>query len=161
MQPTPANLKRWRELSHQNPCLMYAVRSGDGSPHRISDFLSSEELHELELYKCVYRPLGIEYQVALSLPAPAPLVLGLALNREARDFTDDEVRALDTLRPHLVQAYRSAQLLTERNRALASVACRRTTSRVVSGTTSRVGCRRGDHGMGSPPVTRVSRSLSR
>jgi hypothetical protein len=39
--------------------------------------------------------------------------------------------------------------------------CRRTTSRVGVRTTSRVGLRRADHGMGSPPVTRLSRSLSR
>lgn len=122
VQPTRRELGRWQELSHQNPCLMHALHSGDGSARRISDFLSREALHELELYRAVYRPLGIEYQVSLTLPAPAPLVLGLALNRGARDFTDEEVRALDTLRPHLAQAYRGAQLLTERARALASVA---------------------------------------
>ena len=39
--------------------------------------------------------------------------------------------------------------------------CRRTTSRVGAGTTSRVGLWREDHGIGSPPATRLVRSLSR
>jgi len=39
--------------------------------------------------------------------------------------------------------------------------CRRTTSRVGSDTTSRVGLRPGDHGMGPPPGTSARRSLRR
>ena len=38
------------------------------------------------------------------------------------DFTDLEVSLLDALRPHLVQAYRHAQLITEHRRALEGVA---------------------------------------
>lgn len=121
-QPTAQELVRWQRWAHQNPCLQYTLRSGDGSPGRISDFLTPAELHELELYNEVYGPLGIEYQVAFCLPAPAPLVIGIALNRCRADFDDDELELLDILRPHLIQAHRRLQLLSSQRLALESVA---------------------------------------
>jgi DNA-binding CsgD family transcriptional regulator len=111
-------LEVWEQWSHQNPALMHMLRTGDGSARRLSDFLSADELHELELYSHVYGPLGVEFQVAVGLPAPQPVVLGIALNRFHRDFTDHEVVLLNALRPHLVQAYRRVQLLSERHRLL-------------------------------------------
>lgn len=119
---TQDQLEVWQKWSHQNPCLMYVLRTGDGSARRLSDFLTSDELHELELYEHVYGPLGVEYQLSAALPAPGQTVLGIALNRRDRDFSDGEVALLDALRPHLVQAYRHAQLITEHRRALEHVA---------------------------------------
>jgi DNA-binding CsgD family transcriptional regulator len=121
-QPTAAELEVWRCWAHQNPCIGHVLRTGDGSARRLSDFLSSEELHSLELYTEVYGPLGIEHQVAVSLATPAPLVIGIALNRIHRDFDDDEVRLLDILRPHLIQAHSRAQVVSNQRLALESVA---------------------------------------
>lgn len=121
-QPTAAELDKWRRWAHQNPCLQHTLRTGDGSAKRLSDFLEPEELHRLELYSDVYQPLGIEYQLSLCLPAPAPLVIAIALNRAESDFSDDEVQLLDTLRPQMVQAYRRLQLLSDKRRALERVA---------------------------------------
>jgi hypothetical protein len=98
------------------------MNTGDGSARRLSDFLTGEELHLLELYTFVYGPLGVEFQVAVGLPAPEPSMVGIALNRADHDFTDEELKLLDALRPHLGRAYRTAQLLTERRRALESIA---------------------------------------
>ena len=117
-----AQVDAWERWSHQNPSLLHMLRRGDGSACRISDFLSRDELHALELYVHVFKPLGVEYQVAVGLPAPQPVVVGIALNRLTSDFTDDEVALLNVLRPHLVQAYRRVQLLDERRRVLESVA---------------------------------------
>ena len=76
----------------------------------------------MELYTFVYGPLGVELQVVVGLPAPGPSVVGIALNRADNDFTDEELKLLDALRPHLGRAYRTAQLLTERRQALESIA---------------------------------------
>jgi DNA-binding CsgD family transcriptional regulator len=119
---TQTEIELWQKWSHQNPSLMYMLRTGDGSAKRISDFLTTDELHGLELYTYVYAPLALEYQLAVALPAPQPTVLGIALNRAEMDFTDEEVALLDSLRPHLVQAYRNAQLITEHRHALDRVA---------------------------------------
>ncbi len=116
-----AQVAAWERWSHQNPSLIHMLRTGDGSACRISDFLSRDELHHLELYEYVFKPFGIEYQVAVGLPAPQPVVVGIALNRVTSDFTDDEVALLNVLRPHFVQAYRRVQLLDERRRVLESV----------------------------------------
>lgn len=118
---TSDQIASWERWSHQNPALMHMLRTDDGSAKRISDFLTPDDLHRLELYMEVYGPLGIEYQLSVALPAPRPTVIGLALNRGHEDFSDEEVELLDALRPHLVQAYRHAQLITEHRRALEQV----------------------------------------
>jgi hypothetical protein len=120
--PTPAEMDAWSRWSHQHPPLMRSLETGDGSARRLSDFLSSDELHRLELYTDLYGPMGVEYQLAVGLPAPQPIVLGIALNRGDHDFSDDEVDLLNLLRPHLVQAYRRVRLLAERSQALDSIA---------------------------------------
>lgn len=144
---TPDEIEVWQKWSHQNPALMYMLGSGDGSAKRISDFLTPDELHGLELYQYVYAPLGVEYQIAVALPAPRPMVLGIALNRMDADFTDDEVALLDALRPHLVQAYRNAQLIQAHHRALEQ----------VTGALEEEG--RAFHVVGDPPSAPVARLL--
>lgn len=124
-RPRPVSsdeIEIWQRWAHQNPCLMHMLKTGDGSARRISDFLTSDQLHQLDLYRHVYEPLGVEYQLSVALPAPRPVVLGIALNRRDSDFDDDEVDLLDAMRPHLVQAYRHAQLISEHRRALEQVA---------------------------------------
>jgi DNA-binding CsgD family transcriptional regulator len=98
-------------LVQQNPILQYQDRTGDGSAHRLSDFLSAEALHGLELYQRVYKPRGVEFQVAIGLATKRPLVVAFALNRQHTDFSDRELQVLDALRPHLVQAHRNVQAL--------------------------------------------------
>lgn len=66
--------EHWTRLAHQHPIFTHQQRTGDGSTHTISDFLSRREYRELELYRELYGPSGIEYQIAFGLPAPQPLV---------------------------------------------------------------------------------------
>ena len=58
--------------------------------------------------------MGVESQLAFTLPARPPLVIGIALSRGDEDFTDAEVALLGLARPHLIQAYRNAELATAR-----------------------------------------------
>jgi DNA-binding CsgD family transcriptional regulator len=46
------------------------------------------------------------------LPAPAPLLVGVVLNRCGRDFSERDRALLNLLRTHLVNAYRNAQART-------------------------------------------------
>ncbi|HEY1989568.1 MAG TPA: LuxR C-terminal-related transcriptional regulator [Acidimicrobiales bacterium] len=107
----PEVLKAFSDLVQQNPVLQHQRATGDGSARRLSDFLSQDELHQLELYQRVYQPLGVEFQVAVGLTAKAPLVIAFALNRKHADFIDDELALLDSLRPHLIQGYRNVQAM--------------------------------------------------
>lgn len=112
----------WNRWSHQNPMLMHMMRTGDGSTHRLSEYLTREELHRIELYVQLYGPLRTEFQMAFALPAPQPLVIGVALNRERHDFDSDEVTIAEALRPHVMQAYRRIQLIAEQRRAMTRIA---------------------------------------
>lgn len=106
-----ADVEAFPVLVGQNPILRYEEATGDGSARRISDFITSGELHDLELYRRVYGPLGVEFQAAFALATKQPLIIAFALNRHEADFTDPELDVLDVLRPHLVQAYRNLRAL--------------------------------------------------
>ncbi len=107
-----ADEEGFSKLVGENPILRYQETTGDRSARRLSDFITTEQLHELDLYQRVYRHLHVEYQLAMALAVKDPVTIAFALNRRHPDFSDDEVRLLDALRPHLVQTYRNAQLLT-------------------------------------------------
>jgi DNA-binding CsgD family transcriptional regulator len=96
-------------LAGDHPLIAHIATTGDGSAHRISDFWTQEQFHHTELYHQVYRPIGIEYQMALGFPVPRPTVLGLAMNRDDRDFSDRDLAAMNTVRPYLVQWWRTVQ----------------------------------------------------
>lgn len=97
-------------LAHENPLISRFHRTGDGRPYRISDMIDQQTFHATALYQKFYRQMGIESQVAFSLPSPPQLLVGLALTREHEDFSDREVQLLALARPHLMQAYRNAEL---------------------------------------------------
>jgi DNA-binding CsgD family transcriptional regulator len=116
----------------QNPLVDYVQRTKDGQARRLSDFIELDDLQALDLYTHVLEPLGAIYQVGITLTTRRPLLVGIALCRRDRDFDDDEVSLLDAMRPHLVQAYRSVQILTEHRAALRSIsAALRTEGRAV------------------------------
>lgn len=106
---TPPELyEAFARHAQQNPIAAHFAASGQGRPIRMSDLVTTAELHALDLYRSVYAVIGLEFQVAFTLPSPAGHVLGVALSRRERDFTQAEVELLDEARPHLVQAYRNA-----------------------------------------------------
>jgi DNA-binding CsgD family transcriptional regulator len=97
----------------ENPLVQHYLQTHDGRAMRFSDLLTRRELHRLDLYRKVYRPLGVEYQIAFTLPSAAQRVLGIALSRAERDFTASERDLLNIARPYLIQAYRNALAYTE------------------------------------------------
>jgi DNA-binding CsgD family transcriptional regulator len=108
-------------LAHENPLIERFQRTGDGRPYRISDMIDQKTFHATTLYQEFYRPMGIETQVAFTLPSRPQLVVGLALTREREDFSDREVQLLALARPHLIHAYRNAQLWGTRVATLAAL----------------------------------------
>jgi DNA-binding CsgD family transcriptional regulator len=111
--PTSESVEIFGRFSHENPLIDHYMRTGDGQPLRFSDFISQRALHRLALYEHVYRQLGVEHQIAFVLPSPPGEVVGLALNRERRDFTDAEAAMLNLLRRPLRAYY---ERLSERER---------------------------------------------
>ena len=63
-----------REYQHEQPVVANYLRTGDGSPRKLSDFLSIQKLHRLGIYNENYRRTGVEYQMTFmvkSLQRPA------------------------------------------------------------------------------------------
>jgi DNA-binding CsgD family transcriptional regulator len=103
--PTSESIEVFGRFSHENPLIDHYMRTGDGQALRFSDFISQRALHRLALYEHVYRELGVEHQIAFVLPSAPGEVVGLALNRERRDFTDAEAAMLNLLRRPLRACY--------------------------------------------------------
>jgi DNA-binding CsgD family transcriptional regulator len=105
---SPETFENWAKYAHENPLLRYYVSSQGGSAMRFSDVCTREELHALDLYREVYEPMGVEHQLAFTLPAGPRRVLAIALSRGKRDYTDAERDFADRARPFLIQAYLNA-----------------------------------------------------
>jgi DNA-binding CsgD family transcriptional regulator len=103
---------KWQEHAHENPLLQHNLRTRDGRAYRFSDVISQRDYHALELYKEVYAPMGVEYQMALTLPASNDRVLAIALSRGARDYSDAELDFANEARPYLIQSYLNALAYT-------------------------------------------------
>jgi hypothetical protein len=121
LQVSAEQAATFKELAGENPVLAYMRRTRDGRPYRISDFLTRAEYHRLPLYREFYGKIEAEYQCAFSLPSRPPVVIGLALTRARTDFTDREVAGLGAARPHLIQAYRNAELAAAREATIAAL----------------------------------------
>jgi len=105
--------RAFERLAGQHPVLQYHARTGDGRALKISDFLSRDQFHRLDLYGESFRLIGAEDQLAVALPSRPPLVIGLAFNRSRRSFSERDRRVLDLVRPHLVYAHRNAELRSQ------------------------------------------------
>ena len=113
-EPDPDLAGWFAAHARENPIIAHHERSGDGSPLRMSDFISTRELHRRPVYNLIYRPLGIEYQLALGLAGPGGAVTGVALNRWRPDFSDRDVAVLELLRPLLAQIRAGWQIRADR-----------------------------------------------
>ena len=106
------NERTWREYMQEHAVLAYNVRSRDGRAMKISDFDTQQQFHRRGLYNELYRHLGIEDVLCMTLPATSTKVHVLAFSRGRRNFTERERLILNLLRPHLTQARQNARMIS-------------------------------------------------
>jgi DNA-binding CsgD family transcriptional regulator len=106
-------LPRFTEVVHQHPLVIGQMQADDFPVQKISDFLTEEAYHKLELYRDVYRHLGVEYQIALPVKSAPDHIAAFALSRQQRDYTERDRAILEMLRPHLVIAFNNLALAAE------------------------------------------------
>jgi DNA-binding CsgD family transcriptional regulator len=107
--PVPPELfEAFAELVHQNPLVRRFDETRDGRAYRISDVVTRDAFHELDIYERVYRPIGMEHQIAFTVESGRDRILAIHLSRRRRDFSDRERDLLNAARPFLIQAYRNA-----------------------------------------------------
>jgi DNA-binding CsgD family transcriptional regulator len=111
----------FERLMHGDPLVTWYANGADGTAVKISDLMTARQFRSLPIYKEFYRPLGLEHQIAFLLDTLEPLLVGVTLNRSARDFTEEDRLTLNLVRPHLIQAYRNAGTVTLSRRDIALV----------------------------------------
>lgn len=136
-EPPAELIPEFLRYSDQNPLLAHHAATLDGRPSRMSDFITRQELHSRELYTHVYAKLGVEYQIAFTLPSERGRVLGIALSRGDHDFSDGERDLLADARPFLIQSYRNAIRFTEELCRPAAVGPGRRAALIERGLTTR------------------------
>jgi DNA-binding CsgD family transcriptional regulator len=107
----PGSARIFRQHLPEHPVLAYHQASGDSHARRISDFLSDRQFRSLGLYRDFYRHAGVNYQLTVIVPNPDGGLIGVALNRQSRDFSGDEMELLDVLGTHVGQAAAIADLV--------------------------------------------------
>lgn len=111
----------FERLTTQHPLIRHYALTRESRPRKISDFLSLGEFRRLDLYQEFFRDVAINYQMAVTIPSSDALIIGIALNRAQRDFSERDRSVLDLVRPHLAQAYKNvAERTTLRERAEAA-----------------------------------------
>lgn len=105
----PGGVEMFQQHLPEHPLLTHLRATGDGRARRISDFLSDRQFRALGLYRDFYRRCEVDYQVAISVPAPGDGQTGggliaVALNRHGRDFAATDLELLELLRAHIGQA---------------------------------------------------------
>jgi DNA-binding CsgD family transcriptional regulator len=92
------------------PC-SYPDRTGDlRSVTKPLDFYSVRQWHSTAMYRDWVRPLGLEHEMLLCLPAgPMRSIRLLFWRGPGADFSDRDRALLALLRPHLHQAYLDAE----------------------------------------------------
>jgi DNA-binding CsgD family transcriptional regulator len=117
MEPADARFAGDEEIftrfAHQHPLVKRYAESGDVRALKISDLVSQAQFHRLELYQEYFKRVGIEDQLAFTMPATPPRVLGVVLSRDRRSFRERDRLLLDLVRPCLVQAYERMHVLAE------------------------------------------------
>lgn len=93
----------------QNPLIQFYLRTRDGRPYRVTDVTTPRRFHETQIWEEFFKPLGIRHQLAFLLPSVPELMIGIALSRGGRNFSQRDREVLDLTRPHLIQAYRNAE----------------------------------------------------
>jgi len=92
-----------------HPLVAHFSAARDAKAWSLHDLVSRESFQRTQLYRSLYRPQGIEFQLVLLVPYPDRAPRVLALNRQDVPFTGRERQLLEMLWPHLAQAVRSSR----------------------------------------------------
>lgn len=91
-----------------HPLVVHYRRTGDGSPMRISDVVGDTAFRRTPIYNDFFRLIGMDRQLAFSLPSGRGQVVALALDRPRHDFSERDRKLASLLRVHLIRAYDNA-----------------------------------------------------
>ena len=121
LRSTPTRKSSCSNTVRKTRSLRTTTRPETAPAYRFSDFLTSDELHDTYLYQELYRPMGMEYQMSVTLQVQAPRLFALVLGDDCHDFSERDRTVLNRIRPHLTQMWHNVRDL-DRLRALVGAA---------------------------------------
>jgi DNA-binding CsgD family transcriptional regulator len=92
-----------------HPLIAHFAARRDARAWSLHDFVPESRFRRTPLYRKLYRPLGVEYQLAMLIPSVDRDQRVLALNRRDVPFSEDEKCTLELTWPHLAQAVRACR----------------------------------------------------
>ena len=97
--------------ANQHPIVTNAARNKFPNAIRTSDLMSLREYQRTGLYNEFFRCylLKTDCQLGFVAKPSSTLTVGASVNRRRKDFSAEECTLLEHLRPHLLQAYVTAQ----------------------------------------------------
>jgi DNA-binding CsgD family transcriptional regulator len=108
----PGMVEAFHDYMAQHPLFGHYRATRDEHAVKITDLLSLREFRQLPVYRDFYRLVGVDRQLAIVAPARPGVMIGVAVSRSGRDFTERDRAALEFLRPHLMRAYANAAALS-------------------------------------------------
>jgi DNA-binding CsgD family transcriptional regulator len=109
-----------QEFTHEHPAVEYVTQTGSTETLKITDFTSQQKWRRTTLYNEFFHPLRCEYQIGFAFSVPKGQI-ALGFNCAARDYSEDDRQLLTLLRPHLMQAYVNALMLTRITSAMTAM----------------------------------------
>jgi DNA-binding CsgD family transcriptional regulator len=82
-------------------------------PRKISDESSLRQFRETAVYQEYYQFIGIKHQMIFSVKGGGETMIGLALSRDHRDFSERNRDTLNFVSPHITQAFHNARVAGE------------------------------------------------
>jgi len=104
---------------HQHPLMRRYEEGLHEEAHKISEFLTAEELHKLEIYQEVLGKMRVEDTLSFTLQGSRDLKIFYAVNADTH-FTGRDLAVARIIRPHLVQAFENVLQFTDA-RAMAAL----------------------------------------
>ena len=98
-------------LVQQDHPIFPLLREGNAPPARLSDLIVDSKWTETELYKEVFVPADVRYQIVVPF-AEGDYVGGLTINRAWRDWSERDLDAAKLFGSQVVLGYRNSQVLT-------------------------------------------------
>lgn len=111
LEYTPELRQRFFNCLSQHPSLMYCFSTGDISAMKISDFLTRKQWHDRQLYHDLFRWIDCEDQFGMCLRPPGGPFEAVVLYQGRWKCSERDRAVLNLLRPHLAQAWETAQSL--------------------------------------------------
>lgn len=100
---------------HDHPLFAHFAVRRDAKAWSLHDFVPRATFQRSPLYRSLYRPLGIEFQLLMMVPYPDRAPRVLVLNRRLTPFSEQDRQLLELLWPHLAQAVRSSRAASKQS----------------------------------------------